>query len=175
MSNLAGFNANDVPESTYGAMPIGLYQAMATASEVKNTKAGTGQYLQFTIDVLDEKYNNKKLWARLNLWNPNPTAVTIAQQELARLCIAVGVPTPDDSSELLNIPFVVKVGVEKDNKGGEQNTILNFYSIAAAMELIAKEQAAAPATAAASNPAATKPAATTAAKGGPVWPGAPKG
>jgi hypothetical protein len=170
MSNLAGFNANEVPESTYGAMPIGLYQVMATESEVKPTKAGTGQYLQFVIDVLDEKYNTKKLWARLNLWNPNPTAVQIAQQELGALCRAVGVITPDDSSQLCGIPFIVRLGIEKDNKGGEQNTILNYYSIAAGVELAAKEAAEKPAN----NPAA-KPAAAAAAKaGGPVWPGAPR-
>lgn len=169
MSNLSGFNANEVPESTYGAMPPGMYAVLATASEVKDTKAGTGQYLQFTIDVLEEKYNTKKLWARLNLWNPNPTAVTIAQQELAALCKAVGIVTPNDSSELCNIPFVVKLGIEKDNNGGEQNKILNYYSTAAASALAA----AAPAASAAANPAAgAKPATAAAGKAAPPWPNA---
>jgi hypothetical protein len=163
MSNLSGFNANDVPESTYGAMPPGLYAVMATASDRKTTKAGTGEYLQFTLDVLDEAYNTKKLWARLNLWNPNPTAVSIAQQELAGLCKAVGVLTPEDSSELLNVPFIVKLGVEKDGKGGEQNRILNYYSIAAA-------QAMGDAAPAATTPAATQQtAAPTEGKKAPVW------
>lgn len=167
MSNLSGFNAHEVPASTYGAMPPGMYAVMATASERKPTKSGTGEYLQFTIDVLDEAYNTKKLWARLNLWNPNPTAVSIANQELAQLCIAVGVPAPQDSSELLNIPFIVKLGVEQDNKGAEQNRILNYFSIAAAQDIAAKEEAAAPTTAAAAAPAA-------APKAKPQWPTAAK-
>lgn len=169
MSNLSGFNANEIPESTYGAMPVGLYAVMASSSEVKATKAGTGQYLQFTLDVLDEQYNNKKVWVRLNLWNPNQTAVTIAQQELAALCKAVNVLTPDDSSELCGIPFVVRLGIEKDKAtGNENNKVVNYYSTAAANAL-PQEQATAPAA----NPAAAnKPAAG--AKAGPVWPGAPR-
>lgn len=159
MSNLSGFKANDVPESSFSAMPEGMYAVIATASDRKPTKAGTGEYLQFTIDVLDEKYNTKKLWSRLNLWNPNPTAVTIAQQELAALCKAVGVLEPEDSAELLNIPFIVKLGVEKDNRGGEQNRILNYFSIKAATEIAEKEEAKAPAAAPASG-----------AAGKPVWP-----
>jgi hypothetical protein len=167
MSNLAGFNANDIPESTYGAMPPGLYVVVATDSEVKPTKAGTGKYLQFVLDVLTEQYNTKKLWVRLNLWNSNPTAVQIAQQELAALCKAVGVITPDDSSQLCGIPFAVKVGVEKDNKGGEQNTVLNYLTIEDARAEADKQDAAAAAA-----PAA-KPA-PAAKSNGPVWPGAPR-
>ncbi|MEJ7804372.1 MAG: DUF669 domain-containing protein, partial [Telluria sp.] len=135
MSNLSGFNAHEVPASTYGAMPPGLYAVMATASERKTTKKGDGEYLQFTVDVLEEKYNNKKLWVRLNLWNSNPTAVSIAKEELAAFCLAVGIPAPEDSSELLNIPFVVQLGVESDGRGGEQNKIKKYYSVAAANEL----------------------------------------
>lgn len=161
MSNLSGFNAHAVPESTYGAMPPGLYAVMATESEVKATKAGTGQYLQFVLDVLDEKYNKKKLWVRLNLWNPNQTAVTIAQQELAQMCIAVGIPAPEDSSELLNIPFIVRLGVSKDANGGEENKILKYLSTSAAQELAEKEAA---------KPAAPAPAVAAGAKAAPVWP-----
>jgi len=168
MSNLSGFNANTVPPSTFGAMPPGMYAVMATASDRKPTKAGTGEYLQFTIDVLDEAYNTKKLWLRLNLWNPNPTAVTIAQQELAALCKAVGVPEPQDSSELLNIPYIVKLGVEKDGQGREQNRILDSYSISAANEIGKQNEAQ-------EKPASTPtPAASTAGKAGPVWGTAPK-
>lgn len=160
MSDLSGFNANDVPPPSFAAIPPDMYACMATASERKLTRAGDGEYLQFTVDVLDEKYNTKKLWMRLNLWNKNPAAVSIAQQELGAFCRAVGVITPKDSSELLNIPFIAKLGIETDKGGKEQNTIDGWYSIAEATAMQAPTAAAAPAPAAAG----------AGAKQAPVWP-----
>lgn len=126
MSNLSGFNAADVPESTFGAMPEGKYTFIITESEKKATKAGTGEYLQMVMEVLDESYSGKKIWVRLNLWNPNPMAVQIAQQELASICKAVGVLKPSDSSDLHNKPFTGDVRIEKDNRDREQNIIKGY-------------------------------------------------
>ena len=54
MANLAGFDASQVPEQQeFSALPEGQYVVIATASEMKPTKSGNGQFLQFTFEVLD--------------------------------------------------------------------------------------------------------------------------
>ena len=84
MADLQGFNANHIePTSEFEAIPAGKYLAMITDSETKPTKSGSGSYLQLTFQILDGEYKGRFLWARLNLNNPNATAVQIAKAELS--------------------------------------------------------------------------------------------
>lgn len=169
MGNLIGFDASQVPEQQdFSALPEGKYVVIATASEMKPTKAGTGQFLQFTFEVLDGQYKGRKLWARLNLVNPNQTAVDIAQRELAAICRAVGVLKPSDSAELHNKPMLVTVGVELDDRKRESNIIKKYEAISPGFTgaaPVASSGAPWHSTAQQAVPAA----ATTAAPGTPPW------
>lgn len=132
MANLAGFDASQVGDmQTFDALPEGQYVVIATASEMKPTKTGTGKYLQFTLEVLDGPYKNRKLFARLNLVNSNQMAVDIAQRELGAICKAVGIIKPNDSAELHNRPMLVSVGVEIDDKKRESNVIRKYEPVGA--------------------------------------------
>ncbi len=105
-----GFDANQVePTNDFEPIPAGKYVAVITESEMKPTKAGTGSYLQLTFQILEGEHKNRLLWTRLNLDNPNATAVQIARSELSAICRAVGVMTPSDSVELHNLPLVIHV------------------------------------------------------------------
>lgn len=131
MANLAGFDASQIPEQQeFSALPEGQYVVIATASEMKPTKSGNGQFLQFTFEVLDGPYKGRKLWARLNLVNPNQTTVDIAQRELGAICRAVGVIKPNDSAELHNKPMIVTVAVEIDDRKRESNIIKKYEAVA---------------------------------------------
>ncbi len=80
MADLGNFNANDVePTTDFEPIPAGKYLAVITDSEMKRTKAGTGHYLQLAFQIIEGPYKNRFLWARLNLDNPNATAVQIAR------------------------------------------------------------------------------------------------
>lgn len=130
MANLAGFDASQVPEQQeFSALPEGQYVVIATASEMKPTKSGNGQFLQFTFEVLDGPQKGRKLWARLNLVNPNQTAVDIAQRELGAICRAVGVIKPSDSAELHNKPMLITVAVEIDDRKRESNIIKKYEAV----------------------------------------------
>lgn len=114
MANLNGFDARTVdPTTDFEPIPAGRYLAAITDSEVKGTKSGSGSYLQFTFTLLEGEYKNRVLWARLNLDNPNATAVKIARAELSAICHAVGVMAPKDSCELHNLPLIVRIGVKR--------------------------------------------------------------
>ena len=58
-------------------------------------------------------------WANLNLENPSQTAVKIARAELSAICRAVGVMTPSDSTDLHNLPLVIKVKCKKRKDTGD--------------------------------------------------------
>lgn len=127
MANLGGFNAAEVePNVGFDAIPAGDYDAVITASEMKETKSGEGQYLQLTLQILSGEYQNRKLWDRLNLQNKNEKAVQIARGTLSAICRAVGVLTPNDSSELHDKPLRIRVKVRKDQDGNAQNEIGSY-------------------------------------------------
>lgn len=175
MASLTGFDANNVPEQQeLSALPEGQYTVIATASEMKPTSKGTGQYLQMTFEVLDGPQKGRKVWARLNLVNPNQTAVDIAQRELGAICRAVGVMKPNDSSELHNRPLLITVAVEVDDRKREGNVIKKYEAINAAGAPAAAAPAAGAAAPWGAHPAAAAPAAAapwsaTAAAGAAPW------
>ena len=120
MADLNGFDARTVePTADFEPIPAGKYLAAITNSEMKPTKSGTGSYLQLTFTILEGEYKNRVLWARLNLNNPNATAVKIARSELSAICRAVGVMQPKDSVELHNLPLLITVKLKKRQDTGE--------------------------------------------------------
>lgn len=145
MADLGEFNAAAVePSVEFEPLPEGIYKVMITQSEVKPTKVGTGSYLSLKLVVTEmEKYNGRVLWVNLNLNNPSEQAVEIAQRDLSAICHAVGVLKPGSSEALHDIPFDVKVGVEKRNDTGAlANRVKSFLKPGGA----AKEAAGAPAS-----------------------------
>ena len=129
MANLSGFDANRVePSADYDPLPAGKYLAVITESEMKPTKAGTGQYLQLTFEILDGQFKGRKVWARLNLANSNEMTVKIAQAELSAICRAVGVLAPNDSVELHNLPLVITVKCKKRDDTGDVTNEIKGYA-----------------------------------------------
>jgi hypothetical protein len=129
MANLHGFDANTVePSSDRSAIPPGRYAAVITATEMKPTKSGNGKYLEFEFQIVDGEHKGRKLWDRLNLENPNGTAVQIARSTLSAICRSVGVPRPNDSSELHSVPLCVSVKLRKF-EGNDTNEISGYDKI----------------------------------------------
>ena len=129
MADLSGFDANQVEPSTdFDPVPAGKYLAVIIDSEEKANKAGTGSYLQLTFQVIDGPFKSRMLWARLNLDNPNATAVQIARAELSAICRAVGVLAPNDSVELHDLPLVIHVKCKKRTDTGEITNEIKGYS-----------------------------------------------
>ena len=106
---------------SFEPLPDGDYEVMIVASQMKPTKAGTGAYLELKCQVVSGDYSGRFLWSRLNLKNPNSTAVEIAKRELSAICHAVGVLKPKSKDELHNIPLMVHVTKRPDGRGGETN------------------------------------------------------
>jgi hypothetical protein len=129
MADLYGFDANEVePRDDFDPIPAGKYLGVITESEMKENKAGNGAYLLLTFELIDGPYRGRHLWARLNLHNPNPTAVKIAKAELSAVCRAVGVMAPRDSEELHDLPLILHVKCKKRSDTGEITNEVHGYS-----------------------------------------------
>ncbi len=128
MASLNGFDANKVdPAQAFEPLPAGEYLAAIVDSSMNANSKGNGEYLKLEFQVLDGKHKGRKLYANLNMKNPNEEAVRIARAELSALCRAVGVLTPGDSVELHNLPLVLKVGMEKRKDTGEMQNRIKAY------------------------------------------------
>jgi hypothetical protein len=135
MVSLEGFDANVVaPTGDFEPIPASRYLAVITDSVMKPTKSGSGQYLEFTFQIVEEgPHKGRRLWSRLNLVNTNEQAVEIAQGELSAICRAVGRMQPVDSSELHDVPLAVTVVQTTRNDTGDVVNEIRGYAKADAL------------------------------------------
>lgn len=151
------FDASTVdPAQTYEPLPAGDYLCAISSIEVKNTKTGTGQYLEITLDLQDADLFGRKFFDRLNLWNANPKTVEIAQRTLSAICHATGVLQLADTDQLIGQQVVAKVNAKEDPGYGVRNEVKGYKQAAQVGQAASQQLAAA-------RPAATAPAAAPAA------------
>lgn len=111
-------------------VPTDWYNVMITDSEMRENNAKTGAYLLLTLKIMDGPMANRLGWARLNLYNPNPIAVEIAQGELSAICHATKVYQVSDASVLHGRPLMARF-VETPAKDGYEagNDIKGYAAI----------------------------------------------
>lgn len=161
MALIGHFDATQVaPREDFSPIPVGEYVVQITDSDVKPTSSGNGHRLELTFEVMDGEYKGRKVWANLNLDNPNPKAVEIAQRELSAICHAIGKLQVVDSQELHYKPLVIRVDIEERDGYSQRNVIKAYKAVAGGVGN-------APATGAATAaPAATSASPSSAA---PPW------
>ena len=124
-----GFDATkiEVSNNDFSPLAAGIYNAQITDVTPKVTKAGNGQYLSLQFTVTTDAGNERRVWANLNLVNPNPVAEDIAKKDLATICKAVGFTKLQDEQLLLGKKLAIKVAVD-----GDRNNIKGYKAIAGA-------------------------------------------
>jgi hypothetical protein len=127
MAKIDNFNANDVAPNEFTPIPAGQYLCVISASEWKDNKAKTGQYLELVFKVAAGQYRDRTVKARLNMKNQSEEAVRIARGDLSSICRAVGIMQPKDSAQLHNIPILVTVAVTNpDSENRVYNEIKGY-------------------------------------------------
>tara|TARA_Y100000592_G_scaffold94252_1_gene158713 strand:+ start:527 stop:1051 length:525 start_codon:yes stop_codon:yes gene_type:complete len=166
------FDATAVPESTggYELLQPGEYRAEIVAADVEVSKKGHN-YLKLQVKV----EGSGSVWDNLNLWNPNPSAVEVANDRLKQIARALNMPHVADSDDILLKPLLVKVNIEAGTNGyADKNVIVSYSAIGSVAAPAMAEIAQAPvppsapiATTAA--PAPTTPTPMAAPTSQPVW------
>ena len=116
--------------TSYGPLPAGEYEMMVVKSTTKPTKSGNGSYLELEMHIISGEHTGRRHWERLNLDNPSLQTVKIAEEQLARLCVALGLDEVDDSDQLHDKPFVAEFGIDK--KDSTRNVIWGYRAITGA-------------------------------------------
>lgn len=114
MAQLPGaFDATTVDTTdNFDVLPAGDYKVQIVQSELRVTKAGTGQYIWLELDVLDGQFTGRKIWDNVNIINPNQQAQQIGEKILAQICQACGITQATDSEQFHFKPMIAKVKVQ---------------------------------------------------------------
>ena len=151
MGNL-NLNTDEIEYSDGGdfePLPAGVYSLTVKDSEVKETKAGTGNYAAFVFEVLEGDSKGRLIFQNLNINNPNAQCQEIGRSEFKRLAEACGVTGQvADTSELTGKIFAgkVKIEISKDPQYGDRNKVSKFMDIDGAVDTPPLTSAATPAT-----------------------------
>jgi hypothetical protein len=123
------FAADAVDTTTapsYEALPAGDYFAVVTQTDVKTTKAGTGQYVAVTLEVADGPHKGRRVWDNINFQNPSAKAQEIGKRQLAELCKACGVTTLQRTEQLHGKVIKVRLGQEPGQDGTLRNRVKGY-------------------------------------------------
>lgn len=112
----------------FTAFPADKYPVILTKSEYKETKAKNGHFLQMIMKVIAGKYKGRLIYENLNLDNPNPVAVEIANKALNSICKACGKVGVQDSEELHGIPFYATLKVNPATKTNPASNSVTAYT-----------------------------------------------
>ncbi len=110
MAILTGaYDPNAEAQQDFAPIPSGKYLAQIVDSDLKPTKKNDGHFLELTYEIVEGDYKNRKVWARINLDNPNPKTVEIGNRQFSSVRQATGVLNPRDSQELHYKPHLIRV------------------------------------------------------------------
>jgi hypothetical protein len=155
------FNVNELPvgNGNFEPLPAGWYSATISQSELKDTKAGNGQYIKLRYDITGPSHQGRVVFGNLNIKNPNPKAEEIGRAQLGDIMRAIGLAKVTDTDQLIGGEIVIKLEIKQDETYGASNEVKGFKSASGS-----------PAPAAAVIPAAAKsPAAAAPTKAAPPW------
>lgn len=126
-----GFNVSEVPEDPmFSPLPKGQYKVMIVDDEVKTSNAGN-ELIALTIEVIEGDFKGRKLWENLNLNCGNAVAVNMAMQTCKKIGEAIGNVNVQDTSEMLNKPLLIEVGIKAKDGEEPKNVIKKWLPLAA--------------------------------------------
>jgi hypothetical protein len=129
------FDVDTLPQGTGGnfePLPDGWYQATITGAEVKDTKAGTGQYISVKYTITGPTHEGRVVFGSLNIRNPNPKAESIGLEQLRALMVAIGVPRVTDTDQLIGGNLSIKLAIRESEQYGASNDVKAFKALAGA-------------------------------------------
>jgi hypothetical protein len=152
------FDVNELPVgnvNNFEPLPAGWYTCTISQAELKDTKAGNGQYIKLRYDITGPSHQGRVVFGNLNIKNANPKAEEIGRQQLGEIMRAIGLAKVADTDQLIGGQISIKLDIKQDAQYGASNEVRGFKSVSGS---VAPTATAAPASA----PAA-------AAKAAPPW------
>jgi len=121
------FDATQVDPNQFPLVPPGTYLAHIVASDKRPTNKGDGTFIHFELEILEGPHQGSKLFDNLNLENPNPKTVKIAQSTLSAICHATGVMAVSDTEQLHARRMMVEVQIVPPKDGYRASNKITAY------------------------------------------------
>jgi hypothetical protein len=126
------FDINELPAGNTGnfePLPAGWYTATISQAELKDTKAGNGQYIKLRYDITGPSHQGRVVFGNLNIKNPNPKAEEVGRQQLGDIMRAIGLAKVTDTDQLIGGQIGIKLDVKQDAQYGASNEVKGFKSL----------------------------------------------
>lgn len=115
---------------SYEPIPPGEYYLKALDAEEKQTKDGTGSYINVKFEVAKGEHAGRLLWHIFNINNKSEKAQKIGRQQLVGWATACGKPDADDTDKLLDKVFRAEVEIQKGTGGYADNNRVKQFLMA---------------------------------------------
>jgi hypothetical protein len=126
------FDVNELPVGNTGnfePLPAGWYTCTISQAELKDTKAGNGQYIKLRYDITGPTHQGRVVFGNLNIKNANAKAEEIGRQQLGDIMRAIGLAKVTDTDQLIGGQISIKLEVKQDAQYGASNEVKGFKSI----------------------------------------------
>ncbi len=113
------FSAQELPQDqgSFDPIPAGWYTASIAGAELRQTKAGTGEYIAVQYSVTGPTHEGRVVFANLNIRNPNPKAEEIGLRQLGEIMRCIGLASVEDTDQLIGGNLKIKVTIKTDPTG----------------------------------------------------------
>jgi hypothetical protein len=144
MSNVFNIDLSKVKESGFAPIPEGEYPIIIDDAEVKETRDGTGEYINAKLKILGGDYDGRILFTMFNIKNNNVKAVEIGLSQLKTFCrlSGRGDKTLTDVKELVGHKANAVVKTKVDSYG--EKSVVSYFKAFKASEQKANKQDALP-------------------------------
>ena len=128
---MASLNYTATEETMNGEfkpVPPATYLATITQSEMKKTKAGNGDIIKLTFEIMDGEYKGRLFFNNINFNNPSSDCQNIGRKELNTIMKACELYELQDTSQLHGTAMMVDVVIEESVGYKPQNVPKNYAS-----------------------------------------------
>lgn len=132
------FNVNDMPvqeDRDFQPLPEGEYMVEIKTAEIKETKAGTGQYINLRMDVIEGKYIKRVLFSMLNIKSHSDVAEKIGRAQLGEIMRCNNIATLQDTDQLIGATMMANVAIG-EYKGQPKNEVKGYRSASGASPML---------------------------------------
>jgi hypothetical protein len=125
------FNVNELTQGTgsFEPLPAGWYTATISQAELKDTKAGNGQYIKLRYAITGPTHQGRTVFGNLNIKNANQKAEEIGRQQLGEIMRAIGLAKVTDTDQLIGGQIAIKLEVKQEEQYGPSNEVKGFKSV----------------------------------------------
>jgi hypothetical protein len=121
--------ANDFGKSNFSLLEKGVYRFVIGKAEIKQTKAGDGNYLNLMFQVVEGDREKTCIFKMFMLSSPKQVAVEIGKKQLAGLTKALSIAHLTDEQSLIGKECWGEVYISKGKNGyPDSNDISAFKS-----------------------------------------------